>query len=41
MQPITVMRNGLGVKYGGSGIDIDEEKYAESVAFWTKHVAIK
>ena len=41
MQPITVMRNGLGVKYGGSGIDIDEDKYAESVAFWSKHVAIK
>lgn len=41
MQPITAMRNGLGVAHGGSGVDIDVKKYEESVAFWSKHVAIK
>ena len=41
MQPITIMRNALGKEFGGSGVDIDFKKYAESVAFWTQHVAIK
>jgi hypothetical protein len=41
MQPITMMRNALGVSEGGSGIPLDREKYRESVAFWTEHVAIK
>jgi len=41
MQPITIMRNCLGKEHGGSGVDIDFEKYKESVDFWTKNVAIK
>ena len=41
MQPITMMRNALGVEEGGSGIPLDRKKYKESVAFWTAHVAIK
>lgn len=41
MQPITMMRNALGREYGGSGVPLDEGKYRESVAFWSKHVAIK
>lgn len=31
MNPITIMRNSLGVHEGGSGINIDREKYTKSV----------
>ena len=41
MQPITMMRNALGKEEGGSGVTLDKSKYAESVAFWREHVAIK
>jgi hypothetical protein len=41
MQPITVMRNALGKEHGGSGVPLDFDKYAESVAFWKKYVALK
>ena len=41
MQPITMMRNALGKEEGGSGVPLDKVKYAESVAFWREHVAIK
>ena len=41
MQPITIMRNALGKEFGGSGVDIDFEKYNNSVTFWSEHVAIK
>jgi hypothetical protein len=41
MQPITIMRNALGKEFGGSGVDLDLEKYVESVSFWSEHVAIK
>lgn len=37
MAPITMMRNALGVDEGGSGVPIDREAYAKSVAFWDKH----
>eukprot|EP00598_Pedospumella_elongata_P002339 CAMPEP_0184973692 /NCGR_PEP_ID=MMETSP1098-20130426/5359_1 /TAXON_ID=89044 /ORGANISM="Spumella elongata, Strain CCAP 955/1" /LENGTH=205 /DNA_ID=CAMNT_0027496159 /DNA_START=85 /DNA_END=702 /DNA_ORIENTATION=- len=41
MQPITIMRNCLGKEHGGSGVPLDFDKYAESVAFWKKYVALK
>ena len=41
MQPITIMRNGLGAKYGGSGVPMDDKKYLKSVAFWKKHAVVK
>ncbi len=41
MQPITMMRNALGKDQGGSGVPLDANKYRDSVAFWSKHVAIK
>ena len=41
MDPITMMRNALGVQEGGSGIPLDREKYMESVKFWTENVIIK
>ncbi|KAJ1412251.1 hypothetical protein B484DRAFT_455411 [Ochromonadaceae sp. CCMP2298] len=41
MQPITVMRNALGAEHGGSGVPLDFDKYAESVTFWRKYVALK
>ena len=41
MNPITMMRNALGVEHGGSGVPLDREKYAASVAFWQKHVVLR
>lgn len=41
MQPITIMRNALGVEEGGSGVPLSREKYIESTAFWVENVAIK
>jgi len=41
MNPITIMRNSLGKEEGGSGVAIDREKYAESVAYWETHANIK
>jgi hypothetical protein len=37
MVPITMLRNALGVEEGGSGVPIDREAYARSVAFWSSH----
>lgn len=41
MQPITMMRNALGAEEGGSGVGLNREEYAKSVAFWSKHAPIK
>ena len=41
MNPITMMRNALGREEGGSGVAIDREAYAASVAFWSKHATLK
>jgi hypothetical protein len=37
MAPVTMMRNALGVEEGGSGVPLDREAYARSVAFWQGH----
>ena len=37
MAPITMLRNALGVEEGGSGVPVDREAYARSVAFWRDH----
>jgi hypothetical protein len=37
MAPITMMRNALGVEEGGSGVAIDREAYARSIAYWRTH----
>lgn len=41
MDPITIMRNALGVQEGGSGVTLDKEKYLNSVKFWSEHALIK
>ena len=41
MDPITMMRNALGVEHGGSGIPLDRQKYLESVNFWERNVSIE
>lgn len=41
MQPITMMRNALGAKEGGSGVALDSEKYRQSVEFWMCNAIIK
>ena len=37
MAPITMMRNALGVAEGGSGVALDRQAYARSVAFWEQN----
>ena len=40
MNPITMMRNCLGKEHGGSGVELDREKYLESVKFWDANVTV-
>ena len=41
MDPITMMRNALGVEHGGSGVALDRNKYMQSVSFWNENVLLK
>jgi len=41
MQPITMMRNALGVEEGGSGHPINREQYTASVEFWKYNAVVK
>ncbi len=41
MQPITMMRNALGVDEGGSGVPLERAAYQASVAFWAEHAPLK
>ena len=41
MQPITMLRNALGREYGGSGVPLEQDKYKESVAFWSTNAIIR
>lgn len=37
LNPITMMRNALGVEEGGSGVAIDRDEYLKAVEFWSNH----
>ncbi len=37
LNPITMMRNALGVDEGGSGVSIDRDAYKNAVEFWDTH----
>ena len=41
MKPITTMRNALGIEFGGSGVEINEQDYRKSVQFWTKYISVR
>ena len=41
MAPITMMRNALPKKEGGSGVPLSPEEYRKAVEFWSKHAVIK
>jgi hypothetical protein len=41
MNPITAMRNALGVDEGGSGVPIDRPRYEISAEFWDKHINVE
>ena len=41
MDPITMMRNALGKEEGGSGVQLEKEKYMQSVKYWEKHAIVK
>jgi hypothetical protein len=36
-----MMRNALGREFGGSGVDLDRQKYKESSDFWAEHAILK
>ena len=39
--PTTMLRNALGMEYGGNGKPLDEDEYLRSVAFWSQHATVK
>lgn len=39
--PSTIIRNSLGVNFGGSGVEINKEDYEDSVRFWDINALIK
>lgn len=41
INPTTMTRNHLGESFGGSGVEIDAEKYLESIEFWEKNAVVK
>ncbi len=41
MAPATMTRNALGKAEGGSGVPLDREAYAKSVAFWSEHALVR
>jgi len=41
MKPETMLRNALGKEEGGSGVELDREKYLESVEFWSNNATVK
>lgn len=41
MNPITMMRNSLGMEEGGSGVPLDRDKYKESVEFWSNNAIVR
>jgi len=40
MQPITMMRNALGVEEGGSGIPLDRNQYMKAYEYWKDKAVI-
>ena len=40
MEPITMMRNTM-IAQGGSGVEIDPQKYHAAVAYWSEHALIR
>ncbi len=41
MPPITQMRNALGTAHGGSGVGLDQAKYAAAAEFWDRHASVR
>ncbi|EQC35128.1 hypothetical protein, variant [Saprolegnia diclina VS20] len=41
MDPITILRNALGKAEGGSGVPLNRDAYAASVAYWSQHATIQ
>ena len=38
--PSTILRNALGIEFGGSGVAIDRDAYLKSVEFWDTHAIV-
>lgn len=41
MTPTTIVRNAIGMGYGGNGNPINRDYYAEAVGFWSKWAIVK
>jgi len=40
MTPATMLRNNLDLKFGGSGVELNKEKYLKSVKFWNENAIV-
>ena len=40
MLPMTMLRNALGISYGGSGVSLDVKAYLEAVEYWNKYAIV-
>lgn len=41
MPPITMLRNALGISYGGNGVPLDELQYRFAVEYWQEHAMVR
>ena len=41
MKTETMLRNCLGIEYGGSGVSLNKEEYLKSVNFWNTNATVK
>lgn len=39
--PSTMLRNAMGVEFGGSGVPLNKEEYEKSVEFWNTHAIVR
>jgi len=39
--PSTMLRNAMGIEFGGSGVALDREEYEKSVEFWNTHAIVR
>jgi len=41
MKPETMIRNSMGIEYGGSGVELNKDEYLKSCEFWEVNATVK
>ncbi len=41
LNPMTILRNSLGISEGGSGVPLDHAKYKKSVEYWSQWATVR